>query len=76
MAKKRKAHQQAPSKFHGDMSKRPGKATKPSDHMAHNIPDPDGGLFQGKNLGTQPEEAPVPQTMQGPAQYPGQEMGA
>lgn len=65
------------SKHHGNQSyKKPGKPIDPQDHVAANIPPPQGGLMQGKQLGMDPAQATMPQTMQGPADYPGQELGA
>lgn len=80
MAKKHKSDKnlkkQTHGKFHGDISKKPGKPMDPADHMATRIKDPDGGKFDGKQLGMDPQQAVMPQTMQGPADYPGQEYGA
>jgi hypothetical protein len=61
---------------HADMSKRPGKAQDPADHVAHDLKDLPTKKYQGQGLGTEPNQAVMPQTMQGPAQYPGQELGA
>jgi hypothetical protein len=76
MAKKRHPGKQAPSKFHGDMSKRHGKAIKPQDMPVHDMKGLPTEQHTGTQLGMDPAQAAMPQTMQGPAQYPGQEIGA
>lgn len=63
-------------KFHGDMSKRHGKPMDPQDHPAHDLKDLPTKKYAGSQLGTSPEQAAMPQTMQGPIDYPGQDMGA
>jgi hypothetical protein len=72
--------QQKSRSAHGDVSYRhmQGKPTRPQDHPATDIPDPYGGLFQGKQLGTSPTPQPAATDLMSgaPAMYPGQELGA
>jgi hypothetical protein len=74
MAKRRSA--KSHSKRHGDISNRPGKAMDPQDHVAHDLKNLPTQKYQGQGLGTEPSQATMPQTMQGPIDYPGQELGA
>lgn len=61
---------------HGDLSKQHGKPMDPADHVAHDLKGLPTQKYQGQGLGTEPSQAQMPQTMQGPAQYPGQDIGA
>ena len=73
---KGKVYQQQSNKFHGDITNRPGKATDPADHVATNLQGLPTEKYKGQGLGTEPSQATMPQTMRGPIDYPGQELGA
>ena len=63
--------------FHGDISARsPSKINDPQDHVAHNLRNLPTQKYQGQGLGTEPSQATMPQTMRGPIDYPGQDIGA
>jgi hypothetical protein len=74
---KGKVMQQPAKQFHGDVSKRPpSKALDPADHVATNLQGLPTEKYKGQGLGTEPSMATMPQTMRGPIDYPGQELGA
>lgn len=75
MAKKRHAGSGHKS-FHGDVSKKHGKAMDPQDHPAHDLKGLPTDQHAGTQLGMDPQHQTMPQTMQGPADYPGQDIGA
>ncbi len=74
MAKKRHSGKAGKS-LHGSLNK-PGKATQPQDMPIHDMKGRPTDQHQGTQLGMDPQMANMPQTMQGPAQYPGQDIGA
>ncbi len=53
-----------------------GKPMDPANHAAHDLKGLPTDQHQGTQLGMDPTQAAMPQTMQGPAQYPGQDQGA
>lgn len=62
--------------FHGDMSKKHGKPTRPQDMPVHDMKGLPTDQHAGTQLGMDPQQQVMPQTMQGPADYPGQDIGA
>jgi hypothetical protein len=62
---------------HADIStKKHGKPIQPQDMPVHDMKGRPTDQHQGTQLGMEPSPANMPQTMQGPAQYPGQDIGA
>ena len=76
MARRKTRHAKAPRPHGGDISNRPGKAMDPADHVAHDLKGLPTEKYMGQGLGTEPSQAMMPQTMRGPIDYPGQELGA
>ena len=56
-----------------------GKSSKPMDpknHPAHDLKNLPTDQHDGTQLGMDPQQAAMPQTMGMPSQYPGQDIGA
>ena len=76
MKKNKSRHGKAAKAGHADISKQHGKPIDPADMPVYDMKGRPTQQHQGSQLGTIPEQMTMPQTMQGPADYPGQEIGA